>query len=235
MAELGSHQLDAAAGFIAAAQGGEPPHPLNVAGAANRAVFSSGRDVEDHVFCILEYPAPGYDPKDPIAGRKKIGVQYASIGGNAFGGYGEIIYGSRGTYLLEGEQEWSIARSGGTSTVKAAAAGSGPTLSTQASVSATATKTKETISLGFTEELEHWAWCIRNPAAENQPRCGPQAALANAVIALAAQQAARQGERKEFQKEWLDIHSDATPEGDAPHVSGAKSQRVKDQAHASGQ
>jgi len=212
MAELGSQQLDVATSFIAAAHGGRPQYPLNVSAAANRAVFSSDRDVEDHVFCILEYPAPGFDPKDPIAGRKKIGVQYASIGGNGFGGYGEIIYGSRGTYILEREQEWSIARTGGVSTVKATAAGSGPTLSTQASVSAAATKTKEAVSLGFTEELEHWAWCIRHPAAENQPRCGPAEAVAAAVIALTAKQAARQGQRKDFHKEWFDIQNDATPE-----------------------
>ena len=27
---------------------------------------------------------------------------------------------------------------------------------------------------GYTEELEHWAWCIRNRAAENLPRCHPK-------------------------------------------------------------
>ena len=63
------------------------------------------RDVEDHVYCIFEFPAPGYDAKDPIASRKKIGVQYASINGNGFGGYGETVFGTEGTLLLETEKE----------------------------------------------------------------------------------------------------------------------------------
>ena len=105
MAELGSHQLDAASIFIAAAHGGQKQHPLSVAAAANRPLFPPDRDVEDHVYCIFEFPAPGYDPKDPIARQKKIGVQYASINGNGFGGYGETVFGTEGTLVLETEKE----------------------------------------------------------------------------------------------------------------------------------
>ncbi len=88
MAELGSHQLDAAGIFIAAAHDGHKQHPLSVAAMTSRPVFGHDREVEDHVVCMFEFPAPGYDPNDPIARRKKIGVQYASINGNGFGGYG---------------------------------------------------------------------------------------------------------------------------------------------------
>jgi hypothetical protein len=58
MAELGSHQLDAASIFVAAAHkahGGknEHPHPLNVAAVGTRPLFPSDRDVEDHVYCFF--------------------------------------------------------------------------------------------------------------------------------------------------------------------------------------
>jgi hypothetical protein len=66
--------------------------------------------------------------------------------------------------------------------------------------------------------LEHWAWCIRNPAPENKPHCGPKVAMGDAVIALTTNMAARQGARIEFKKEWFDIHSNETPEGIAPSV-----------------
>jgi hypothetical protein len=71
---------------------------------------------------------------------------------------------------------------------------------------------------GYTEELEHWAWCIRNRAPENQPRCLPKVAMGDAVIALTTNMAARQGARIDFKKEWFDIHSDETPEGVKPDV-----------------
>ncbi len=114
MAELGSHQLDAASIFISAMHGGEKQHPLSVIAAADRPVFPADRDIEDHVFCVIEFPAPGYDPEDPMASRKKIAVQYASINGNGFGGYGEIVFGTKGTLILEREQEAdAAARAGG--------------------------------------------------------------------------------------------------------------------------
>ncbi len=223
MAELGSHQLDAASIFISAMHGGEKQMPLNVAAAADRPLFPADRDVEDHVYCIIEFPAPGYDPKDPLAKQKKIGVQYASINGNGFEGYGEIVFGTKGTLILEREQELSILKGpSGPSSVKVSGGAGGPTLDTQASGAVVAAaKTKRgtaKVSRGYTEELEHWAWCIRHPAPENQPRCPPKVALADAIIALTTNIAAHQGERIEFKKEWFDIDNDATPEGIAPDI-----------------
>jgi hypothetical protein len=43
--------------------------------------------------------------------------------------------------------------------------------------------------------------------------------LADAVIALTANIAARSGKRIEFKPSWFDIHSDETPEG-VPPASG---------------
>ena len=69
---------------------------------------------------------------------------------------------------------------------------------------------------GYTEELEHWAWCIRNPAPENQPHCQPAVALKDAVIALTANQAARKGCRIDFQESWFDPDDPATPDEQTP-------------------
>ena len=127
MAELGSHQLDAASIFIAAMHGGQKQHPLNVVGGGDRPIFPPDRDIEDHVYCVIEFPAPGYDAKDPVASRKKIGVQYSSINGNGFGGYGEIVFGTKGTLILEKEQDVSLFKGpAAPSTVKVSGGGGRP-------------------------------------------------------------------------------------------------------------
>ncbi len=232
MAELGSHQLDAAGIFIHAMHkahnpNAEKPHPLSVAAAADRPLFPADRDVEDHVYCIIEFPSPGYEAEDPIACRKKIGVQYTSMNGNGFGTYGEIVYGTKDTMILEWEQEMSFGAgaSARSSVTVSGGAGGGPTLDTQASGAPTAVAKSgggAKVSRGYAEELEHWAWCIRHRAPENQPRCGPKVALGDAVIALTTNIAARQDTRIEFKKEWFDIESDETPEGVKPDVGRYK-------------
>ena len=221
MAELGSHQLDAASIFISAMHDGVKQHPLSVAAAANRPLFPPDRDVEDHVYCLLEFPAPGYDPKDPVHKMRRIGVQYASINGNGFGGYGEIVYGTKGTLILDREKEVMLFRDAAASTVSVGKK-AGPTMDTQASgppQAAAEAAGPVDVSRGYTEELEHWAWCIRNPAPENQPRCGPKVAMADAIIALTTNIAARESKRIEFQEEWFDPDRDETPEGVKPDLS----------------
>ncbi len=225
MAELGSHQLDAASIFISAMHGGKKQMPLNVMAAANRPLFPVDRDVNDHVYCLFEFPAPGFDPKEPYDDRKRITVAYASINGNGFGGYGETVFGTRGTLLLEREQEAMLY---GTSAVddkirvvedddkKIVLVSDEKGEPTAAALGAHALAGD--ISRGYTEELEHWAWCIRNPASENKPHCHPKVALADAVIALATNIAAREGRRIEFKPEWFDPASDETPEGTKPNL-----------------
>src|SRR5205085_10064487 len=75
------------------------------------------------------------------------------------------------------------------------------------------------ISRGYTEEIEHWAWCIRNPSNENVPRCHPKIALGDAVIALTTNIAMRKNEVIELNPAWFEIDSDETPEGEKPSVS----------------
>jgi len=224
MAELGSHQLDAASIFISAVHGGEKQHPLNVVAIANRPVFEQDRDVDDHVCCIFEFPAPGYDPKDPQARRKKIGVQYASINGNGFGGYGEIVFGTKATLIVEREQEARLYRGPGASKVTAGKGAGGAALDTTDTAAAQTAEAKGPleVSRGYAEELEHWAWCIRrNPDLSDpqiRPKCHPEVALGDAVVALTTNIAARDGRRIDFKHEWFDPKSDETPEEVKPTV-----------------
>ena len=61
MAELGSHQLDAASIFISAMHGGKKQRPLCVMAAANRPLFPVDRDVND---CGSLFHAPQVPPFD---------------------------------------------------------------------------------------------------------------------------------------------------------------------------
>jgi predicted dehydrogenase len=233
MAELGSHQLDAASLFISAVHGNpkKHPHPLNVSASSSRPLFPADRDVEDHVFCVFEYPAPDYDPKDSEKKKKKIGVQYASINGNGFGGYGETVFGTQGTLVIETEKEAMLFKGSDTEKkikvmpLKEDKSGKKQTAIMQ---EAKDEGDEESVGIGmlgvlpadrgYAEELEHFAWCIRNRAPENLPRCHPEVALGDAVIALTTNMAARQGARIEFKEEWFEIDSDETPEGIKPDL-----------------
>ncbi|HEX3658235.1 MAG TPA: Gfo/Idh/MocA family oxidoreductase [Pirellulales bacterium] len=228
MAELGSHQLDAAGIFCTAQrEDHQKALPLSVSAVGGRYIFPLDREVDDHVYCTYEFPAPGYKADDPELKHKKIGVTYSSINGNGFGGYGEVVMGTKGTLLLLGEQEVMLFKDSATTTnisvVKGK--GGGPTLDTTASGGGPAAevgkKALDTgpVSRGYTEELEHWAWCIRNfDFKENQPKCQPKVAMADAIIALTTNLAIEKQQRIEFKPEWFDIHSDETPEGVKPSV-----------------
>ncbi len=229
MAELGSHQLDAAGIFVSATHGkGKKVKPLTVMAVGNRSIFPADREIDDHVYCMYEYPAPGYfDDAGKVADpNKKIVVTYSSINGNGFGDYGEVVMGTAGTLLLEKEQDVMLykgaekdtrvtvaTKKDGANVLDTTESGAGPALATAAGGG------DGPPSRGYTEEMEHWAWCIRNPSPENQPRCKPEVAIADAVIALVSNIALANPttqSRIEFQKEWFDIDSDVTPEGATP-------------------
>ncbi len=226
MAELGSHQLDAAGIFVSAMHGpGKKVKPLTVTAVGNRSIFPADREIDDHVYCMYEYPAPGYEEDK----NKKIVVTYSSINGNGFGDYGEVVLGTKGTLVLEREQEVMLYKGAAKDTrVTVAKAKDGtPTLDTTESgggggaVAGKPGGEGAPPSRGYTEEMEHWAWCIRNPAPENQPRCKPEVAIADAVIALVSNIALANPEtqsRITFKPEWFDIASDETPEGVKPDV-----------------
>ncbi len=227
MAELGSHQLDAAGIFISAMHGaGKKVKPLTVTAVGNRSIFPDDREVDDHVYCMYEYPAPDY-AENP---NKKIVVTYSSINGNGFGGYGEVVMGTEGTLILEQEQNVMLYKGSSRDTrvtVSKSKSGEAVLDTTESggagSVVAVPTEAagKAPPSRGYTEEMEHWAWCVRNPDPTNQPRCKPEVALADAVIALVSNVALKESggqPRIDFKKEWFDIESDVTPEGVKPNL-----------------
>ncbi len=176
MAELGSHQLDAASIFIAAAHGGKKQYPLSVSATSSRSLFSSlDRDVDDHISAVYDYPAPGYDPNDELGSQRKITVAYSTINGNGFGGYGETVFGTKGTLLIETEKEGLLYRTSAVNDkTRVAKSGSGeldividdagdPLSSAIGYQGIYATE----VSRGYCEEIEHWAYCIRkNPTAD---------------------------------------------------------------------
>jgi len=231
---------------------GKKAHPLSVHATGGRHTFPNDRHAEDHVYCTFEFPGPGYDAPeqanensiekkfgyydpemnypDPKKGipsfdqdpHKRIVVTYSSIMGNGWGGYGETVMGSKGTLILDKEQEVLLFKESDSSTkIGVKDDKGGPTMDTQASGKgpslAKAAADSGPVSRGYTEEIEHWAWCIRNNAPD-QPRCRAEVALGDAVIALACNVAIEnsfkgKGGYLQFKEEWYDINHDATPDG----------------------
>jgi predicted dehydrogenase len=244
MAELGSHQLDAAGIFVSALsrEKGHKVHPLTVHAIGGRHLFAPDREAEDHVYCMFEYPGQGYDydfdigyrdpvnnhpdPRSGVPGyvndnEKKVVVTYSSINGNGFGGYGEVVMGTKATLVLDREQEAMLYPLQGTSAAAGVKHrdGKSPVLDTTASGDAATARAAEAgyVSRGYREEIEHWAWCIRTGDQANQPRCNGPQALADAVIALTAKLAIRNSRNGapgfiQFRKEWFDVNDDLVPE-----------------------
>ncbi len=246
MAELGSHQLDAASIFIAALsrETGKAVHPLTVNAVGGRHLFPVDRDADDHVYCMFEFPGQGYDysfdvgykdrannvpdPKRGVPGynddpQKKVVVSYSSINGNGFGGYGEVVMGTKATLVLDREKEALLYPIQGTySKAGVKKKGASAILDTSASgdaAPAQAAAGSAPPSRGYREEIEHWAWCISQGDIGNQPRCNGPVALADAVIALTAKQAIKNSRNPsighgfiQFQPEWFEVDSDEVPE-----------------------
>ena len=126
--------------------------------------------------------------------------------------------------VLEREQQVMLYKSADTSSrVSVKDDKGGPTMNTQASGAAgpmaKAAESLGKVSRGYTEEIEHWAWCIRNPAPENQSRCKPEVALGDAVIALTTNFALKQSVTGKgngfvkFDENWYELDKDETPDG----------------------
>lgn len=235
MAELGSHQLDACSIFLTAisahADGDKHSkvHPIAVSAVGGKMFFDDERECEDHVYCTYEFPAPD-NPKEP-----GVVVTYSSINTNAMEGYGEIVEGTRGTLMVLRERDVLLfderdplaakrkeaeaklaAEKAGKSTKVAVGEAQKDESSMYSAASlglpaqAAKQSTGEDVSRGYREELEHFAFCIRNPG--HHVRCDGKVGLADAVMALTTNLAMRLGRRIEFKPEWFDPHSDSTPE-----------------------
>jgi predicted dehydrogenase len=218
MAELGSHQLDACSIFLG------KKHPLAVTGVGGTFFYTDGREVDDHVFTIFEFPGKG--DKDRVV------VTYSSINTNSFDGYGEMVMGSKGTMLVSQEKEILLYKEAGsgalsrTTSVTVENGGKKPALETSPSTagpsaaSALGALATAEPSRGYREELEHFAYCLRNGNASNfyadtehLPRCRGEVALADAVVALTSNIAMREKRRIDFDPRWFDYEAPETPEG----------------------
>lgn len=226
MAELGSHQLDASSIFISAMEKerGKHTHPLAVTALGGRSIFPNDRECEDHVYCMFEFPGKGcfkgdsHEVADP---SKKVYVTYSSINGNGYGGYGEVVFGTEGTLILEQEQEAMLFKGSSTTTqIEVKEKGGKAAMDTYETGGGAALAKVAggggPVSRGYKEEIEHWAWCIRNPAPEHKPHCTPTVALGDAVIALTANQAIAKQTRIEFKPEWFDPARSETSDGSVP-------------------
>ena len=231
---------------------GKKVHPLSVHAVGGRHIMPVDREAGDHVYCMFEFPGPeysntfdvgyydrvenypkskkvkgGYEQIDPVAGyesdpNKKVVVTYSSINGNGFGGWGEVVMGSKGTLVLDKETDVYLYRNSDTSSkVGVSKKAGGYALDTSASGDYSAPVAQAAasgpVSRGYQEEIEHWAYCIRNPDGENRPRCYPAVAMGDAVIALGTNVALKRANRGEsgymkFEEEWFDVESDATPD-----------------------
>ena len=178
MAELGSHQLDACSIFLGKVK------PLSVMGSGVKSFYGPGkneRDADDHVFVTYEFPGKNH-PMHPNRGTDKddvVVVTYSSINTNGFEKYGECLMGSRGTMVVEAEQEVYLYKEGQpgvkaeadpkkTGVTVTTAPGGKPAMeasSTWGGPSTSAVKADGApgapVSRGYREEMEHFAYCIR--------------------------------------------------------------------------
>ncbi len=224
MAELGSHQLDACSIFLGKV------HPLAVSGVGGKFFYHDDREVDDHVFVTFEFPGKNYaqDKKDIVI------VTYSSISTNAFDSYGECVMGTRGTMIVQSEQTVMLYPEGAnprstTMTVSNATSGkpaldssasTGPVDAGKALATGQASLGAGPVSRGYREEMEHFAYCVRmwdqgmSLKDRPLPRCHGRVAMADAIVALTANQAMQRRQRIEFKPEWFDAESEALPDAD---------------------
>ena len=241
MAELGSHQMDACSIFLGkvhplAVQGYGGRNFYHVKGVGSKDKQEDPREIDDHVYVTLEFPGRHYgeDKNDIVI------VTYSSINTNRMEPYGETIYASRGTLVTEKEQTMMLYKEGGGDTgaggpghrlrvVEAAAGGSGAVLQASPSqapaTAAASSSSDEKVSRGYTEEMEHFCWCIRNDIPQDTPidqhglRCPGKTAMADAIMAITANLAMKHKKRIVFKEAWFDPDNPAAPETD-PDVVG---------------
>ncbi len=221
MAELGSHQLDAASIFIAAAHGGKMQHPLSVAAAGNRPLFPPDRDIEDHVYCIFEFPAPGYDPRDPQASQEEDRRAVRLDQRQWLRRLRRDRLRHRGHARSWSRRRTSCCTRWPTRTRKTRVVPSKKKGLTSWRRSRRATSAPRPSAgwpcwkpIGATPR----SWSTGPGAsATRPPRTSPAAgrvvALKDAVIALTANKAARKGLRIDFKESWFDPDNNDTPDG----------------------
>src|SRR5262245_32791019 len=184
MAELGSHQLDAASIFLGKVK------PLSVLGVGTRSFFGdvsdagdrrNPRGIDDHVFVTFEFPGKN-NPRRQHGGSDKndvVIVSDSSISTNGFEPYGETVMGTRGTLVTASESELmlfkeadpakranprdtkvTVSQVGNKPALEAASTWGGPAAAASAAGATTGTGAGP-VSRGYKEEMADFAYCIR--------------------------------------------------------------------------
>ena len=225
MAELGSHQMDAASIFLGkghpiAVQGYGGKNFYGVEGIGPQDKWNDDREIDDQIFVTFEFPGKHYqqNPDDVCI------VTYSSINTNRWEPYGEAVFGSRATLVMKTEKdallykEASAASGGGLDYRLHVIAGDdgSPVMdsyeTSAPTVRAASTDTGQPISRGYREEMEHFCHCIRT--GRDEFRCNGVVAMADAIMAMTANLAMKHKQRIEFRDEWFDPDDPAVPERD---------------------
>jgi predicted dehydrogenase len=187
LAELASHQVNIANWFFGA-------EPEAVQGSGGVFRFKDGREVQDHVYTIFDYPG----------GRT---ATFSSIESNAMENYYEIYMGTKGTLIMRAETEALLFHEGdrehATAVEVAAQAAGGAALDASESRPAAATSTApvaprapgaESTERGIASrsEIARWAAAIRTGAPL---LCGPEKAIHSAKACIIANEAVQKKQR----------------------------------------
>ncbi|MCI0388198.1 MAG: Gfo/Idh/MocA family oxidoreductase [Acidobacteria bacterium] len=177
LAELGSHQIGVTSWFFDSA-------PRTVYGSGGTYQYKDGREVDDHIYVIFEYPQ----------GRT---VTFSTIQSNKFDDFYEMIMGTRGTLILKGETEAFLFNEEGDKAVNVEASNrapgraSSPVMDASESRIADAAGRKVTDSTdqkydrlaSYRLEISDFCGSIRTGTPL---RCGPERALVSAATILSA-------------------------------------------------
>ena len=107
------------------------------------------REIEDHVYCIYEFPGKKFDmarwkalsrdAKGNALHNNVVTVTYTSIDTNSFEPYGECVMGSKGTLIVEMEEKAFLFGEGNRSTLVVSTTGGQAAISTSGSAPSTIT------------------------------------------------------------------------------------------------
>jgi predicted dehydrogenase len=187
MAELCSHQINAANWFL-----GSAPEAVIASGGICR--FPEGnREVYDHVYATFEYPG----------GRT---VMFSSIESNAFDDYYEMYFGTKGTLIMLREQDALLFEEGGaagrSTSIEVAPRTSGPAAQSSETMSGNtkqaASAATQSVSGAATRpmatriEIQRFCSAIR---VGTPLSCGPEKAFASARACIRANEAIKQKAR----------------------------------------
>ena len=171
-------------------------------------------------------------------------VTYSSISTNGFENYGECVMGDRGTMIVEKEPTVMLYPEDQPGKVKTQPRGHGSRRQrrrqgqagvgvrfdvgrTVGSRDRHRNRPRPTISRGYREEMEDFAYCVRlwDPKQgyekdkdgnyeQRLPRCHGEVAMADAIIALTANHAMHTHQRIEFKDAWFHADKDDVPPGE---------------------